>query len=351
MWREPASEDVDRSSVRRSDATRSLWAAGAIARSEGKAGGSPGAIGMSQPRRRGSRFRRTCDPRARDVLRRPRPPSSPARAPCSRRWCRRRRTSMPATGEWSGDRLAAPSRARDAGRAGSARRGGSDARRGRAGRSDDRPGPRGGVARGPLRGEGARVGAAAPARPRRPPRGPRRSLYIEPDRSSPLRVPARERGHTLLLAVHEQGSSHRLGTTLDDAAGEAFDKGARLLGLGYPGGAEIDRLAREGDPEAFAFPVARVQGLDFSFSGLKTALLYAVRDLGRPRPRAGEPIWPPRTSARSCARSSAVSTRRPSRPGSSASPSSAESRPTAACARLCPRRGSLRSRCARTTRR
>ena len=71
-----------------------------------------------------------------------------------------------------------------------------------------------------------------------------------------------------------------LGSTLDDAAGEAFDKGARLLGLGYPGGAAIDRLAREGDPEAYAFPVARVPGLDFSFSGLKTALLYAVRDLG-----------------------------------------------------------------------
>src|SRR5581483_8810043 len=62
--------------------------------------------------------------------------------------------------------------------------------------------------------------------------------------------------------------------------GEAFDKGARLLGLGYPGGAEIDRLARDGDPEAFPFPVARVPGLDFSFSGLKTALLYTVRDLG-----------------------------------------------------------------------
>jgi N6-L-threonylcarbamoyladenine synthase len=70
-----------------------------------------------------------------------------------------------------------------------------------------------------------------------------------------------------------------LGTTLDDAAGEAFDKGARLLGLGYPGGVAIDRLAAEGDPEAFDFPVARVPNLDFSFSGLKTALLYAVRDL------------------------------------------------------------------------
>jgi N6-L-threonylcarbamoyladenine synthase len=70
-----------------------------------------------------------------------------------------------------------------------------------------------------------------------------------------------------------------IGRTLDDAAGEAFDKGARLLGLGYPGGAEIDRLAREGDPHAFSFPVARVPGLDFSFSGLKTSLLYTVRDL------------------------------------------------------------------------
>jgi N6-L-threonylcarbamoyladenine synthase len=87
-------------------------------------------------------------------------------------------------------------------------------------------------------------------------------------------------GHTLLLAVRERGRSERLGTTLDDAAGEAFDKGARLLGLGYPGGAEVDRLAQSGDPEAFAFPVARVDGLDFSFSGLKTALLYTVRDLG-----------------------------------------------------------------------
>ena len=86
-------------------------------------------------------------------------------------------------------------------------------------------------------------------------------------------------GHTQLLAVRERGSCERLGTTLDDAAGEAFDKGARLLGLGYPGGAAVDRLAQEGNARAFAFPVARVPGLDFSFSGLKTALLYAVREL------------------------------------------------------------------------
>ncbi|MGH2867033.1 MAG: tRNA (adenosine(37)-N6)-threonylcarbamoyltransferase complex transferase subunit TsaD, partial [Solirubrobacteraceae bacterium] len=68
---------------------------------------------------------------------------------------------------------------------------------------------------------------------------------------------------------------------LDDAAGEAFDKGARLLGLGYPGGAALERLARDGDPEAFSFPTAaRVRGLDFSFAGLKTSLLYRVRELG-----------------------------------------------------------------------
>jgi N6-L-threonylcarbamoyladenine synthase len=87
-------------------------------------------------------------------------------------------------------------------------------------------------------------------------------------------------GHTLLLDVRDPSTFEVVGTTLDDAAGEAFDKGARLLGLGYPGGAEIDRLAREGDAEAFSFPVARVPGFDFSFSGLKTALLYTVRELG-----------------------------------------------------------------------
>ena len=107
------------------------------------------------------------------------------------------------------------------------------------------------------------------------------SLYLEPEPvEPPFLCLLASGGHTLLLAVRERGRSERIGTTLDDAAGEAFDKGARLLGLGYPGGAEIDRLASEGDPEAFSFPVARVPGLDFSFSGLKTALLYAVRDLG-----------------------------------------------------------------------
>jgi N6-L-threonylcarbamoyladenine synthase len=106
------------------------------------------------------------------------------------------------------------------------------------------------------------------------------SLYLLPDPVEPPFVCLlASGGHTLLLDVREKGASTELGSTLDDAAGEAFDKGARLLGLGYPGGAAIDRLAREGDPEAYSFPVARVPGLDFSFSGLKTALLYAVRDL------------------------------------------------------------------------
>jgi tRNA N6-adenosine threonylcarbamoyltransferase len=85
-------------------------------------------------------------------------------------------------------------------------------------------------------------------------------------------------GHTFLARVDDPGSYTVLGQTLDDAAGEAFDKGARLLGLGYPGGPALDRLARTGDPEAYAFPRSAPGELDFSFSGLKTALLYRLRD-------------------------------------------------------------------------
>jgi N6-L-threonylcarbamoyladenine synthase len=88
-------------------------------------------------------------------------------------------------------------------------------------------------------------------------------------------------GHTFLARVRDRASFDVLGRTLDDAAGEAFDKGARLLGLPYPGGPHLERLAADGDPEAFAFPIAdTLAALDFSFSGLKTALLYKVRDLG-----------------------------------------------------------------------
>jgi N6-L-threonylcarbamoyladenine synthase len=106
------------------------------------------------------------------------------------------------------------------------------------------------------------------------------SLYLKPlDLQPPFTCLLASGGHTMLLDVQERGGYRVLGTTLDDAAGEAFDKGARLLGLGYPGGREIDLLAKEGDPTAYDFPVARVAGLDFSFSGLKTALLYRVRDL------------------------------------------------------------------------
>ncbi|MGD0452432.1 MAG: tRNA (adenosine(37)-N6)-threonylcarbamoyltransferase complex transferase subunit TsaD [Solirubrobacteraceae bacterium] len=102
-------------------------------------------------------------------------------------------------------------------------------------------------------------------------------------------------GHTLLALVSEHDGFEVLGRTLDDAAGEAFDKGARMLGLGFPGGPALERLAADGDPEAFSFPGSageRARGgrgarhktyadsLDFSFAGVKTALLYTVRELG-----------------------------------------------------------------------
>jgi N6-L-threonylcarbamoyladenine synthase len=95
-------------------------------------------------------------------------------------------------------------------------------------------------------------------------------------------------GHTQLARVTNHGPDYELlGQTLDDAAGEAFDKGARMLGLGYPGGPALERLARDGDPRAFEFPSgAKLPGLDFSFAGLKTALLYKIRDLGESIPRA-----------------------------------------------------------------
>jgi N6-L-threonylcarbamoyladenine synthase len=87
-------------------------------------------------------------------------------------------------------------------------------------------------------------------------------------------------GHTLLCSVQGRNGYRLLGETRDDAAGEALDKAARLIGLGYPGGAAIDRLAGDGDPNAFHFPIGMRGSLDFSFSGLKTAFVYAVRELG-----------------------------------------------------------------------
>ena len=106
------------------------------------------------------------------------------------------------------------------------------------------------------------------------------SLFLRPEPvEPPFLCLLATGGHTMLLDVFAHDRYAVLGQTLDDAVGEAFDKGARLLGLGYPGGAELERLAAGGDPESFRFPVARVPGLDFSFSGVKTALLYAVRAL------------------------------------------------------------------------
>ena len=107
--------------------------------------------------------------------------------------------------------------------------------------------------------------------------------FLEPE---PLEPPflclVASGGHTLLAGVREHAGYELLGQTRDDAAGEAFDKSARLLGLGYPGGPALQKLAEDGDPEAFEMPVAmaRDPGLDFSFSGLKTALVYRCRDLG-----------------------------------------------------------------------
>jgi N6-L-threonylcarbamoyladenine synthase len=97
-------------------------------------------------------------------------------------------------------------------------------------------------------------------------------------------------GHTSLVRVNDHAAVVELGATRDDAAGEAFDKGAKLLGLGYPGGVVIDRLAQTGDPGAIAFPramTAGVHGAEFSFSGLKTALLHHVRAHGVPD---GQPL-------------------------------------------------------------
>ena len=104
------------------------------------------------------------------------------------------------------------------------------------------------------------------------------SLLEEPDLALPAVALLVSGGHTLLVAMEGQGKYRQLGTTIDDAAGEAFDKVARFLGLGYPGGPAIDRLAMEGDPTAIRFPRAMLDdGYDFSFSGLKTAVVNYVR--------------------------------------------------------------------------
>ena len=85
-------------------------------------------------------------------------------------------------------------------------------------------------------------------------------------------------GHTQIVLVRDYFDMEVVGETNDDAAGEAFDKTAKILGLPYPGGPLIDKYAKEGNPKAYAFPEPQIPGLDFSFSGLKTAILYFVRD-------------------------------------------------------------------------
>jgi N6-L-threonylcarbamoyladenine synthase len=102
----------------------------------------------------------------------------------------------------------------------------------------------------------------------------------EPDLRPPVLGLVVSGGHSDLIRWRENGSIDVIGRTRDDAAGEAFDKGARILGLPFPGGPAIDRLAQEGNPRAVAFPRPRASGLDFSFSGVKTALLYEVRKRG-----------------------------------------------------------------------
>ena len=104
------------------------------------------------------------------------------------------------------------------------------------------------------------------------------SLLDQPDLGWPLVVLLVSGGHTLLMEVAEPGRYRLLGQTIDDAAGEAFDKVARFLGLGYPGGPAIDRIAAQGDPTAFAFPRPLPDdGYDFSFCGLKTSVVNTVR--------------------------------------------------------------------------
>ena len=103
------------------------------------------------------------------------------------------------------------------------------------------------------------------------------SLIEQPDLGWPLVVLLVSDGHTLLVEMEGPGAYRLLGQTIDDAAGEAYDKVARYLGLGYPGGPAIDRLAATGDPKAFAFPRAmRDDSYDFSFSGLKTSVVRTV---------------------------------------------------------------------------
>ena len=113
------------------------------------------------------------------------------------------------------------------------------------------------------------------------------AYLAEPGLEPPFVALIASGGHTALYSVNADHGMHLLGETLDDAAGEALDKGARMLGLGFPGGPALQRAAHGGDRERYDFPVAlrEKNNLDFSFSGLKTSLLYRLRALGEERVR------------------------------------------------------------------
>ena len=184
----------------------------------------------------------------------------------------------------AGGRLAAPPRAVAPVVARGAREARRDARRRRARRGHAAaPGSIGALLVGALGGEGDRLGArGCRSSPVDHLHGHVASLYLEPDpRRAAVSLPARERRpHAAARragARQPRACSARRSTT---PPARPSTRARACSGSAIPGGAAIDRLAREGDPDAFAFPVARVPGLDFSFSGLKTALLYAVRDLG-----------------------------------------------------------------------
>ena len=142
------------------------------------------------------------------------------------------------------------------------------------------------------------------------------SLYLGPDAvEPPFLCLLASGGHTLLLAVREHGRSERLGTTLDDAAGEAFDKGARLLGLGYPGGAALDRLAQDGDPGAFRFPSRACPASTSRSRVSRPRCCTRCVISARTRSPAGGPTSPPPTRRRSCGRSWVGRARPPSSTG------------------------------------
>ena len=154
------------------------------------------------------------------------------------------------------------------------------------------------------------MGAAAAARPGQPPARPRR-LALPASRSTSSRrsrACSRAAGTRCCSTCSDRGGFRVLGTTLDDAAGEAFDKGARLLGLGYPGGRAIDELAKRGDPTRVRLPGrARARARLLVLRAQDRAALRRARPLAGGARRHGAPISPRATSVRSCARSSSGS--------------------------------------------